>query len=208
MIPAIDQPNTLDAALAFNRPRAAVYGRPFGTGTLWPVSQAGTGGLEIEAFMRKAFGYRAIPIVERAAVPVTIPSVELMAQVKAGFGRTMSRLPEVFGVSRQTLYNWMQGETPKPVHQERLVQLASAAAFFQEAAVTPTTPMLERTISQGKNFLQLLANGSDGRETARKLVRITQASGQSRAQLDALLGGRKAKLSASDIGAPSLDESV
>lgn len=129
-----------------------------------------------------------------------------MGQVKAGFGRTMSRLPEVFGVSRQTLYNWLEGETPKVAHQERLRQLAEAAQIFAGLGIKPTTPMLDRTVAQGKSFIQLMAAGADGQETAKQLIRIVQRGNDSRAKLDTLLAGRRAKLSASEIGAPAMDE--
>jgi hypothetical protein len=52
----------------------------------------------------------------------------------------------------------------------------------------------------------LMASGANGQEAAKKLIRIVQRGADSRAQLDALLEGRKAKLSASGIGAPALDE--
>lgn len=66
--------------------------------------------------------------------------------------------------------------------------------------------MLDRPVAQGKSFLQLMATGANGQEAAKKLIRIVQRGADSRAKLDALLEGRKAKLLASDIGAPALDE--
>ncbi|MFY8084063.1 MAG: hypothetical protein ACOVN7_10075 [Rubrivivax sp.] len=157
-------------------------------------------------FVREAFGYQPYEVLEQPQVVEDAPYAKLMVQVKSGFGRTMSRLPEVFGVSRQTLYNWLEGETPKAVHQERLRQLAEAANVFADLGVKPTTPMLDRAVAQGKSFLQLMASGANGQEAAKKLIRIVQRGADSRAQLDALLEGRKAKLSASGIGAPALDE--
>jgi transcriptional regulator with XRE-family HTH domain len=129
-----------------------------------------------------------------------------MQQVKVGFGRTMSRLPEVFGVSRQTLYNWLEGETPKLAHQERLRQLAEAAKVFAGLGIKPTPAMLDRTVAQGMSFIELMAAGSDGQETAKKLIRIVERGNDSRAKLDALLEGRRARLSAPDIGSPAFDE--
>jgi hypothetical protein len=116
-------------------------------------------------------GYRAFVMVKAPdyALPAPFaPCVELMQQVKAGFGRTMTRLPEVFGVSRQTLYNWLAGDTPKPAHQAKIVQLAAAARVFAELGVTPTSDLLERVVSHGKSFLQLLAAGADGADVAPK----------------------------------------
>src|SRR5882762_7247470 len=66
-------------------------------------AEPGTGGLLSEAFYRaRIAGYRLVELEQQRT-----PFVELMQVVKTGFGRTMTRLPEVFGVSRQTLYNWL-----------------------------------------------------------------------------------------------------
>lgn len=81
-------------------------------------------------FVTSRQGYRpyAVVKVEGAASPEPYaPYTDLMKEVKVGFGRTMSHLPAVFGVSRQTLYNWLSGEIPKEQHQGKLVQLAAAA---------------------------------------------------------------------------------
>lgn len=174
-----------------------------------PSLEVGTGGAALEAFMLQPFGYHPFAIILPTPMPVVedAPFARLMRQVKDGFGRTMSRLPEAFGVSRQTLYNWLEGETPKAIHQERIRQLAQAAAVFAELGVKPTPAMLDRTVAQGKTFLQLMADGANGKESAKQLMRIVQRGAASRDKLDALLAGRRAKLDAADIGAASLDES-
>lgn len=201
-------PATADAAGVHCCPRSAIHARAVATGRPWPLREVGTGGVAVGLFIRDAFGYQPVTVLEPTPVVPEAPYAGLMRQVKAGFGRTMSRLPEVFGVSRQTLYNWLEGETPRPAYHERLRQLAEAALVLRELGIKPTTPMLDRTVAQGKTFLQLLADGADGRETATKLVRIVQRGNASQAKLDELLGGRRAKLSGSDIGAPSLDETA
>ena len=113
-----------------------------------------------------------------------------MKEVKAGFGRTMSHLPAVFGVSRQTLYNWLNGEIPKEQHQGKLVQLAVAARVFNGAGFKPTALSLDRSVAQGKSFIELIGQGADGRETAERLIRIEKRGAAAREKLDALLGDR------------------
>ena len=192
------------------------YERPSAEPRLLPtIGAVGTGGVQSVDYYRHLHrlhllhvGYR--PFLVLVSVPQFEPTqaryADLMRVIQSGFGRTMSRLPEVFGVSRQTLYNWLKGETPRPAHQERLEQLAEAARAFSTAGFKPTSAALDRTVAQGKSLLQLLSEGADGREAAQKLMRIVRRGNEARAKLDKLLGGRKAKLMASDIGAPSLDE--
>ncbi|CAE6851133.1 hypothetical protein R69658_07161 [Paraburkholderia aspalathi] len=200
--------NAGDAGIGY-RPAPAIYRRaPTTLRPLPRIGAAGTGGLEGGGYYRLHMGYQPFAVVECATAQQQPPFARLMLDVKAGFGRAMSRLPEVFGVSRQTLYNWLDGETPKDVHQTKLRQLAEAARAFTELGFKPTSLSLDRTVEHGKSLLQLLSEGASGRDAAKKLIRITQRGADSRAKLDDLLGGRKAKPEVSDMGTPSLNEDV
>ena len=174
----------------------------------WPVRNPGTGGLPLVALVQSDIGYSMVPVVVAVPQAVDTPFSDLMQVVQAGFGRTMSSLPGVFGVSRQTLYNWLKGETPKVVYQERIRELAKAASLFQDLGFVSTTQALSRVLMDGKSFLQLVAEGADGKDMAKKLVSLIRRGDDSRAKLTALVGGRRAELTAYDIGAPSLDERV
>lgn len=208
MIGLLPIPVSTDFAAIHYRPVPAVYSRAQVLERPLPILVVGTGGVANALFVRQAFGYHPYEVLAQPQIIESTPFAELMGQVKAGFGRTMSRLPEVFGVSRQTLYNWLEGETPKIAHQERLRQLAESAQVFAGLGIKPTTSMLDRTVAQGKSFLQLMAAGADGQETAKTLIRITQRGNDSRAKLNTLLAGRKAKLLATDVGAAALDENA
>jgi hypothetical protein len=195
-------------------PAAAIHGRAHACGAspLPPLScigRAGTGGVESAEFYLLRPGYQPFVVVDRSAsvqpVPVS-PYANLMAEVKSGFGRTMSRLPEVFGVSRQTLYNWIDGNPPKAAYHQRIEQLAGASKVFRDLNFKPTTTMLDRTVSNGKSFLQLLSEGADGKEAAMKLMRIVKRGADSRVKLETLLVGWKSTPSAADFGTPSFKE--
>jgi hypothetical protein len=170
----------------------------------------GTGSnYSLAAYLNRHGGYELFPIERTTPVSLDLSQryVELIQKIQSGFGRTLSRLPAVFGVSRQTLYNWRSGEIPKPHHEAKLVQLAAAAQVFSQVGFKPTPAMLDRTVGEGKSFLTLLAEGADGATTAQKLVRIVQRGLEARARLDKALAGKSpAPLHSSDFGAPALDE--
>lgn len=197
---------------AMYRPVPAIHGRaPVAEGRPLPLfGGSGTGGLEGVAFYRARQGYKCFEIIrieEKEVGKAYAPFADLMREVKTGFGRTMAHLPAVFGVSRQTLYNWQSGETPKEQHQGKVIELAAAARVFIETGFKPTPLALERTVANGKSLLQLLSEGASGTNTARRLVRIVQRGNESRKKLDALLGDREpTPLQVSDMGAPSLSE--
>lgn len=172
----------------------------------------GTGGLEWAGFISSRQGYSPYTITPPEAATLPAPNVTfaaLMSNVRAGFGRTMSHLPAVFGVSRQTLYNWLEGELPREQHQNKIVQLAAAADVFVEIGFKPTSTSLDRTVEHGKSFVELIGEGADGRVTAQRLVRIVTRGAASRVKLDELLSARTSeRLSASDMGRPALNETI
>jgi transcriptional regulator with XRE-family HTH domain len=153
----------------------------------------GTGGAATWAFWERRFGYGAIAVGDTEhPMAVTGSAQQSMQTVREGFGRTMSYLPEVFGVSRQTLYNWLSGEkAPSPEHEGKIRQLEAAAKRFTELGFKPSSSHLTRTLAQGKSFLGLLAAGGDGETTADKLVKLARRGESSRARLEGLLAGRK-----------------
>ncbi len=173
---------------------------------------SGTGGIEGVHFVMTRNGYSPF-VIRKIEKPVQQDAgtyfTDLMREVQTGFGRTMSHLPGVFGVSRQTLYNWINGETPKEQHQAKIVQLATAARAFAAAGYKPTALSLDRTLAQGKTFLALMGEGADGQDTAQRLIRIERRGAVAREKLDALLGDRQAPSPGiSDIGSPALNEDV
>lgn len=198
-------------AHAHCRPVAAIYRQATVDGGPLPCfGGSGTGGVEGVHFHMSRQGYSSFAII-KVELPATqntyAPYIDLMNEAKAGFGRTMSHLPAVFGVSRQTLYNWLNGETPKEQHQGKLVQLAAAARVFTEAGFKPTAQSLERTVAQGKSFVELIGQGADGKETAERLVRIEKRGLVAREKLDALLGDRtRSRPDVEDMGRPALNE--
>jgi hypothetical protein len=201
----IEIPNAFDA-LALFAPLPAFDDRLQVLG----FGAAGTGGIEYIYSYRQRAGYPSQYVVtsfEPDSAAAEPSFANAMQAIQAGFGRTLSSLPEIFGVSRQTLYNWLNGETPKEQHRVKLVQLAAAARVFSRNAFKVASPMLSRTITQGKTFIQLIADGADGAETAAKLMKVVQRGDKSRAALAAILGDRKAdKPLVSDIGAPFFEE--
>lgn len=205
-----------NACAHYHRPIPAIH-RCAAIGECRPLpyfGESGTGGVEGLQFIVSRQGYQPPTILVLKQEPTTpqetrAPFADLMREVKAGFGRTMSHLPAVFGVSRQTLYNWLNGETPKEQHQSKLEQLAAAARVFAGADFKPTALSLDRTIAQGKSFIELIGQGADGKETAERLIRIEKRGAAAREKLNALLGDRSfSRPDVADMGRPALNENI
>lgn len=169
------------------------------------IARAGTGG--IEPWTPPQVGYQQKPVVrlvEQGGPPLSF--VSLMETVREGFGRTMNRLPAVFGVSRQALYDWLKGASPNEIHHEKIRQLAAAAAAFAGAGFKPTPHALDRVVSNGKSLLQLIGEGADGAATAESFIKVVRRGEVAKRSLGAMLGQRRAPLEVSDYGSPAYDE--
>lgn len=193
----------VDDLSAFQRPMPAIYRpAPAAGGHLPYFGGGGTGGIESACFyMSRIAGYSPSTILIIVQPAPAISFVDLMKEVKIGFGRTLSHLPAAFGVSRQTLYNWLNGEMPKGQHQSKLIELAAAARVFTESGFKPTALSLDRTVLQAKSFLELIKQGADGKEIAERLVRIERRGAATREKLDVILSGRTPlRPTVSDVG--------
>ena len=59
---------------------------------------------------------------------------ELVTKIREGWQLNMTELAEILGISRPTLYNWLNGKTsPEPKLQKQLQTLAAASADWKEA---------------------------------------------------------------------------
>jgi hypothetical protein len=211
MITVFDAPQSIEPA------GASAYGTFFEAQSREPMyrifvlGQVGTGGLRTVLLCTSPVGYRLFDVEYTSrliddAHDVTFAS--MMEKVKAGFGRNFSRLPSVFSVSRQSLYNWINGETPSERHKAKIAELSKAAQIFEKLAFTPTQTDLDHPLIDGKSFLELMAEGHAGAEHAEMLVRVSKRNLAALARLDALLGTDDTRPEALDMGTPAFKEDV
>jgi hypothetical protein len=119
----------------------------------------------------------------------------LIEQIEVGFGKATRRLPEIFAVSSQTFYSWLSGtKTPNEQYHAKLYALGAADEVLKNAGLIPSPLDLDRTVTNGKSLLELIAEGGWGEDTAEKLLRILKRTVDSRAKLNEILAGRKASL--------------
>lgn len=198
----------------YGRPSALVHRQPRADARPLPYfGEVGTGGLANGVYLRERLGYgfHVVVLPSKAALNDAggSPLSREMGDVRRGFDRTFSRLSEVFGVSRQTLYYWMSGEkAPRDQYQARILELAAAARSFMSQQFRPTSAHLDRPIRDGKSFVQLIVEGADGAASATELVRMVERGRRDRSRLDDLLGARRAVASneRADFELPSFAE--
>jgi transcriptional regulator with XRE-family HTH domain len=83
-----------------------------------------------------------------------------LANIRQVFNPTIADLTTTLGVSRQTIYKWLNGEaTPGAERAERLLALNNAANAFKAAGLTWAPAALKLKLFGGRSLLDLIATG-------------------------------------------------
>jgi hypothetical protein len=101
--------------------------------------------------------------------------------LKRALGASVTDLSNILGVSRQAIYGWVHGGGMTQENMDKLRDLSKAALIFDEAKVRPTSYMLNRTIMNGKSFVELVHGSACGEAMARRLVKVIRQEDRQRA---------------------------
>jgi transcriptional regulator with XRE-family HTH domain len=146
------------------------------------------------------FGPSKLPIVEIAPARTAVEDIERIREV---LSPGISTLADVFGVTRQTVYNWMKGERLKPEHFARLKDLAHATDLLAESGISLSGTLLKRKVINGKNMFESVRDGGSARDVAQVLIQIAQREQQQRELMNARLAGRKKLTRSADSDFPA-----
>ncbi len=135
-------------------------------------------------------------------------SVENLERIRKVFAPAVSDLAKCFSVSRQTIYNWLNGEQAASDHAERLRDLALAADMFNESGQVVNGPILKRKFLNGKNMFEVILDGGSAKDAALLLLQIVRRETSQRELLAARLSGRKILQSSADSDLMSENDAV
>jgi hypothetical protein len=188
---------------------AAVRSAPIGPLGL----EVGTGGAATFVYVqsREIMGYPFVGYewIGRVASAVAGPTIiENISRIRTVLNPTVTDLAGILQVSRQAIYDWQAG---KPIAEEnavRVAELVKAADLFAVEGLRGTSQAMRRPIKDGKNFFELIKDGSPADTAAQGLIEIVRAEFRQREALHKPLAGRKrpSRDVFGDIGAPMLNE--
>ncbi|HEV2622406.1 MAG TPA: helix-turn-helix transcriptional regulator [Frateuria sp.] len=113
-------------------------------------------------------------------------------RIMTGMGISAAALARVLGVSRQTLYNWINGDQASENHATRIDTLMRA----HEALLTvdqPQRPLLTQPLRASQNFWQLVQTGEDPEVLARAILASQGRRADQRALMAERLAAKRAK---------------
>jgi hypothetical protein len=175
--------------------------------------EVGTGGAATVVYVQRR-GNRGYPFVGYewsggVASPVVGPTtIENISRIRAVLNPTITDLAAILQVSRQAVYDWQAGKPIAEQNAARLAELVKAADLFAVEGLRATSQAMRRPIKDGKNFFELIKDGSPPDIAARGLIEIVRSEFRQREALRKRLTGRKRPTRDvfGDIGAPMLNE--
>jgi transcriptional regulator with XRE-family HTH domain len=110
---------------------------------------------------------------------LTLSVADQAGELLAALSLNKSQLADVLGVSRPTLYDWLDGKEPNPANAERI---ASLLRLLARAGVTASAPLNARFVRQppnedGPSLLEVLSAEQLDEDHITALLRATRELG-------------------------------
>lgn len=160
---------------------------------------AGTGGAMTTQGMENLnlWVYAPYVHVERASQDIdSLAPAEHVALIRDAFALNMSELAMVLGVSRPTVYAWLDGQEPKPEALQDVQRLSELAEQLQAMKLTRVAKLVRRPIFNSRSLIDKLKAGEVSGEDLTILMEIAKKEAKSR-QLTK--GSGKTRRSLSDV---------
>lgn len=168
----------------------------------------GTGGeLSLEHLQRSAHQAQyGAPVVEGAEVGNIRPPSENLIRIREVLNPSVSDLATTFGVSRQSIYNWLNGEPVAVENAAKLQDLAQAADVLAHEGSAVNISLLKRKFANGKTLLQVAQAGESARDAALQLVQIHKREAAQRERITARFANRAKTPATADFDLPASND--
>lgn len=134
-------------------------------------------------------------LVEAKALRTPAEDVEKIREI---LSPAMTNIAKMFGVSRQTIYNWSKGELPTAEHAAKLQDIAIAADILSVSGIVPNGLLLKRKLVDGKNLYDLIAEGRSAQDSVQRLVQIVKRESAQKEMLSLRFAGRTKSIQSAD----------
>jgi hypothetical protein len=167
-----------------------VFGLSIGTGGHWSIAYA----KELEAASSaprvKLYCVTAAEDDSRSLLNAQSNPLRDIQIIRKVLQPTIKEMAQAFGVSRQAIYDWLDGKPIAPSNVQRIRELAKAADYLQSNGITLSSQDMHRPIRNGLNIFECLAEGDEAVKVAQRLVLTLRIENEQRKVLETRLAGR------------------
>lgn len=129
-----------------------------------------------------------------------------LARIREVLKPAVSDLAVTLDVSRQSVYNWLNGETVAEDNATKLKDLAQAADVLDHAGITVNSALLKRKFVNGRTLLQVAQAGESARDAALQLVHIHKREVAQRERMATRFASRPKTTPSADFDLPSAND--
>ena len=165
----------------------------------------GTGGeLSLERLQRSVqqAQHMGFTIEVTEVEQVRTPS-ENLSRIREVLNPAVSDLATTFGVSRQSVYNWLNGEPVADENAAKLQDLAQAADVLAHEGVSINAALLKRKFAHGRTLMQVAQAGGSARDAVLMLVQILKRETVQRERMSARFSNRAKTPASADFDLPA-----
>lgn len=167
----------------------------------------GTGGeLSLEQLQRSAQqGHHRIARTIEVTGELARTPAENLLRIRQVLNPAVSDLAMTFSVSRQSVYNWLNGDPVADENAAKLQDLAQAADVLAHEGVTINAALLKRRFANGRTLMQVAQAGESARDAALALVQIHKREATQRERMNARFANRAKTPASADFDLPPSD---
>lgn len=142
--------------------------------------------------------------IAEAKVPRT-PSENLL-RIREVLKPAISDLAVTLNVSRQSIYNWLNGGTIAEENSAKLNDLAQAADILEHEGIPISASLLKRRFANGRTLFQVAHAGESVREAALTLIQIHKREAAQRERMNARFATRAKTPASADFDLPASND--
>lgn len=165
----------------------------------------GTGGeLTLERLRRDARQTQHMPFVDDIAEVKRIrTSGENLSRIREVLNPAISDLATTLDVSRQSVYNWLNGDPVTDKYAAKLQDLAQAADLLAYEGVAINVSLLKRKFANGRTLMQVTQAGESARDAAMMLIQIHKREAVQRERMNSRFAKRAITPASADFDLPA-----
>ena len=150
------------------------------------------------------------PIAPYNIVPVRIErsSIEDLQRIREVLSPAISDLAASLHVSRQSVYNWINGDPIADGNAAKLQDLAKAADILAAEGFAADHTVLRRKFSQGRTLLQLVRDGESAVTAMSILVQDLKKTAAQKSQVKAIFEQRPNSVATADFDLPAPNDAL